>query len=356
MCSSNEIRLEKLVKYDNIRAFEKHLKDASPNHFSNLYLVLGKEALECQEAVNLLMRHLLPGKEREIAFTSFEGSTVIEEKLLTELYSNSFFASKRAIAIYNADKLKKQVQDSLENYVDRPSRSHFLILIAPTLQRNSSFYKKAERIGFVLDLPEIKPWEKEKRTLEWLNKQVTSARRQISHQACQCLIKYIGCDQHLLTQELEKLFCYIGDRKEVTTQDISAVCSIFSNETIWQLGEAVFCCDTTRTLRITRALLNESGNGLLPLLRQLRTQLQTGYQISLILAYGGGAAEIALEFPYMKGHILERHMQLALHYGVERFKRGLLAIDKTELQVKNSQLEDSLLAELLMIKLTPNSG
>lgn len=53
----------------------------------------------------------------------------------------------------------------------------------------------------------------------------------------------------------------------------------------------------------------------------------------------------------MKGTILERHCQVARHYGLERFKGGLLKIDEAELQAKNSFPERKLL-ETLIVRLT----
>lgn len=340
------------MKYDNIRAFEKHVEGASPNHFSNVYLILVKEYSECQEAIQFLLKALFPQQIREGDVTIYDGSSATSEDILTELNSPSFFSATRAVWIQQADKLKKSVQEALESYMAHPLRSMYLILTAPTLAKNSTFYKAAEKNGIVLDLPELKAWEKEKRLIEWVSKQASTARKVMAHPACQHFVKQIGGDQNLIASEFEKLLCFIGDKKEITIQDISTICSSLPTETIWQLGESIFRRDTQNALRTARLLLSENGSSLLPFLRQLRSQFQTGYQISQILARGGNASEVSQEYPYMKGQILDRNIQMAQHYGVSRYKRGLLAIDDTELQVKNSQIEEDLLAELLIIKLT----
>ena len=338
------------VKYNTIRAFEKHLEGAAPNHFSQTYLILGKEAFDCKEALEVLLRRLFP-THRSQAVSFFEGGSVVAEDILSELNSVSFLAERRGFIIQQADKLKKNVQEALDAYIARPQRSHFLILIAPSLLKTSTFYKKIEKEGIVLDLPECKPWEKEKHLVEWAGKQVTSAHKSISYQACQCLVKSTGTDPSILMQELDKLICFIGDRKEITVQDIYAVCTALDTETIWRLGEAIFRFESRSAVSICNKLLLDS-NALLPLLRQIRSQFQTGYQISTILDGGGGMAEVAQEFSYMKGQILERNISLARQYGSDRYKQGLLAIDDAEMQCKNSQIEDSLLAELLIFKLS----
>lgn len=340
------------MRYDNLRAFEKHLEGAKPHHFSPLYFIVGKDAFDCQEAIKLLLRFLLPSQEsKELTLSQFEGPLVEERELGNALYNFSFFAKIRVIWIEQADKLKKSIQENLEKYFAHPSSGHYLLLSCSGWQKNTSFYKAAEKEGIILDFAELKPWEKEQKLAEWLNKQATASRKLISYPVCQSLIKRIGNDQSLLKQEIEKLICYSGEKKEITLQDVEAVCPLQSVETIWQLGEALFRRDTPAALHMTSSLLAE-GQSLLPLLRQIRSQFQTEIQISLLLAQGKGGAEIAQEFPYLKGQILDRHIRYAQQYGVEGFKRGLLALDATEIRVKNSSIDETILAELLILKLT----
>lgn len=340
------------MRYDNLRSFEKHLQETAPSHLNSLYLIMGKDLFECQEAFQLLLRFLLPSQEmREFGLTIFEGLQVEESELGNALYSGSFFAKSRVIWIQQAEKLKKSVQEDLEKYFSRSQRDLYLVLSAAGWQKNTSFYKALEKDGVILDLAEAKPWEKEKRLVEWLNKQATAARKLMSYQVCQLLVKRTGHDQALLLQELEKLICYGGDKKEITAEDIEALCPRLQVDSIWQLGEALFRRDSAAALQMAQALLTE-GQALLPLLRQIRSQFQTEYQVCLLLAQGKQTQDIAQEFPYMKGQILDRHLQQARQYGLESFKKGLLALDAAEMRAKNSLVDERILLELLMMQLT----
>lgn len=341
------------MKYDNIRAFEKHLESASSIYFSSTYSIVGKEGFECKEAIDLLLRYLFP-REQERSLYVYEGSSVSLDDLMTELNSMSFLVPRKAVLINQADKLKKNAQETLERYMVNPQRSSYLILNAATLSKATSFYKTIEKEGVVLELAELKPWEKEKRLVEWLNKKAATARKIVSHQVCQLLVKQTNNDQLLLSQEFEKLLCYIGDRGEITFADVESICTHAFVESVWQLGEAIFRFDTASAILISQGLLLE-GQAVLPLLRQIRNQFQTGYQISLILYHGGSSSDVNQEFPYMKGQILDRHIQLAQQYEASRFKQGLLLIDEAEMQAKNSLIDDSLLVEMLIMKLShPN--
>lgn len=340
------------MRYDNLRAFEKHLEEAAPQKYKPVYFVLGKDSFECHEASQLLLRFLLPAQDmREFALSVFEGAQVDEIELGNALYSGSFFAKSRVIWIQQGEKLKKSVQENLEKYFSRPQHGQYLLLSATGWAKNTTFYKAAEKDGVILDLAEVKPWEKEKRLVEWVNKQVTAARKLIAYPVCQLLVKYSGNDQALLIQEIEKLLCYCCDKKEITAKDVEAICTRQHVESIWQLGESIFRRDSATALQVSHSLLTD-GQPLLPLLRQIRSQFQTEYQVCLMLAQGKQSQDIAQEFPYMKGQILERHIQQARQYGLTAFKQGLLALDAAEMRTKNSSIDERILLELLMMQLT----
>ncbi|MFI0434750.1 MAG: DNA polymerase III subunit delta [Parachlamydiaceae bacterium] len=340
------------MRYDHLQAFEKYLEGADSQNISPFYLIVGKDAVDTQHAIDLLLDLLLPrGKNREFALTMFDGAGVEEVSLSQALESGSFFAKSQVMYIRHLDKAKKSIQELLEKCLSRPQSGHSLVLTAATWSKNHSFYKAMEKKGVIVDLPDLKPWEKEKQLVGWVNKEAAAKRKLISYQACQLLVKRMGNDQSLLIQEIEKLICYCGDRKEISEEDIKAIscCEHFS--TIWQLGEAIFSFNSSAALQIVRSFLTE-GQPLLPLLRQIRSQFQTQYQVALLLAQGKEPQEIAQQFSYMKGQILERNIEQANRYGLKSFKLGMLAIDEAEMRTKNSAIDDHILLELLMMQLT----
>lgn len=338
------------MKCDNLRAFEKHLEESVPHHFHPLYVIAGKEPFECQEALQLLLRFLLP-KEKELGLQTFDGTKVEESLLWTALRSPSLFTATRVISIQQADKLKKSIQMELTASFLQPSPSQYLILSGLNWQKNTSFYKAVEQAGFVLEFAEIKPWEKERRLADWINKQVAAERKIMAYPVCQALVKHVGLDQTLLSQELNKLLCYCYDKQEITLQDLQAICTFHPEESIWQLGEAIFQRKSSVALHLVQLFLLDGQAGL-PLLRQLRAQFQTQYQLCTLLAQGKNTHDISQEFPYMKGSILERNIRQAQAYGLEALHQGLLAIDATELRLKNDNIQEDILLERLILQLT----
>jgi len=339
------------MKYTNFKAFERHLESTDAKLLADIYMITGKDAFERKTAVDKLVETLLKGqKNPELALKVFDGNKLPVNSLMDELNALPFFAEKRIVHIQDADGIVKKDTLAIENYFANPNRTLCLILSASAIASTTTFHKKAEKAGIILDIPEEKPWEKEKSSSEWMLSKVASEGKKIAPQAAQMLQKQLGTDHALLHSELEKLFCYIGDRQEITPDDVSSISASVNVENTWQLCDAIFSRNANAALRIAKGLLAD-GVPFLGLLRQIRTQVQTDYQIGCMLASGGTAADVSHQFPYMRGQILDRHIQAAQAYGLQRFKKSMLKIDETESLMKNSQGEEDFLAEMLIIKM-----
>jgi DNA polymerase III subunit delta len=340
------------LKYTNIRAFEKHLADASPHHFGELYLILSKDAFVRHQTVNHLLSVMAPASARqEFSITSFDCGEISIDDLFQELESFSLFSNKRIISLQHLDKASKAFNDKLEAYLGPGRLPATLVISSSALSANTKLFKKIEKLGIILDIPEEKPWEKERSAQEWLITHAAAQNKKLDGQAAHVLIKQIGTDPALLHQELEKLICYTEGRKEITSPDIHAICSTVNIETIWQLGDAIFRRDAGTALRISKGLLDD-GTAFLGLLRQIRAQFETKFQIATLLASGGSPSDVTHFFPYMKGSILDQHVQAAKNYGLQKLKEGLLKIDEMEIKAKNSQADPDILNEILMTRLT----
>ena len=340
------------MKFNNIKAFEKHLASASPEHLCQLYFILGKEGFERKAAFEKLRTYYFKGQKADaFSVKTFEGERFSLAELMGELNAGALFAKKRIVLLQDAEKLDKASMQRLEGYFEKPNNSICLVISAASVNHSTNFYKKGEMAGIVLEMAEEKPWEKEKSIHLWIAEVLAAENRRISQPASQRLVKLLGPQQSVLQNELQKLICYIGDRKEIQVEDIAAITTTLSVETGWQLGDAIFGRDTASALRISKSMLND-GVPFILLLRQLRSQFQTGMHISGILAQGGTPGDITEKLPNLRGVILERNMRMAQGYGLKRYKEGLLKIDEIELQSKNSGIDHDLLAELVIIKLT----
>lgn len=337
------------MRYDNSQAFGKHVNSAGARHIALIYLLVSKNGMEITEAVDLIKKIL--GNIDQLIFSA---ESLRLPLLLDELQTISAFSPKRLVVLRQSEQLQKAAIQALTAYFAKPNPQVHLILTASAVDKRTAFYKAAETGGVILDIPEEKPWVREKTIQRWLREKVYRDGKQIEPQACEALLQQIGTDQDLLNQEVQKLYCYIGDRAVITGQDVSKISSSVNIDDIWKLGEAIFDGNAAVALEVFKALLDD-GAPFLTLLRQLRSQFQSSFQICTLLTSGKGRDEVAKQFPYLTPNLLARKLQVAEKYGRAAFKKGLLAIDETEYKVKNSAADETLLGEMLVAKLSTKS-
>ena len=340
------------MKLNSARAFEKHLEDAYPQHFSNLYLILIKEDDErylCVKTAETALSRILSNPKMS---TLIRPATKWKMgNLLGELQSPGFFDAVRLLIVQEIENYSKEDLDELHEYLKKPNPAVKLVLSSATLSRASNFYKHCEKIGVILELAEEKPWEKEKNVSEWLLHRLKQNNKTWQPEALQTLLRQIGPNKAILEQEVFKLVCYVGDRPSISREDVAAICLTQNVQNTWLFGESLLKKDFKTALEASRGAISDGAN-IIQVMRLLRSQFTTQLQIATILENGMGPAEVISQYPYMKGSLLERNLQIAGQLGSDKLKKGVLEIDKTELLAKNSQEDSQLLADQLIFNLT----
>ena len=169
--------------------------------------------------------------------------------------------------------------------------------------------------------------------------------------AVRMLVSYAGGDQGVLNNELLKLIAYVDQRETITSEDVSKLSTQLSDETGWQLAEAVFQLQIPKALGLVNHLLM-SGEPALSLLAQLRSQMRSQMLICSVLQSGGSPQDVGRHIPYLKGQLLQKKCQAAKEYGLDRCRRGLLVLDEADRLAKNSVGDLKVLMERLVIQLT----
>ena len=86
--------------------------------------------------------------------------------------------------------------------------------------------------------------------------------KQLSPDALQYLVDFVGGDSGTLSNELEKLCCYTGNAPEITLNDCLAIISRTQEALSWEFTGAVVENNRAKALAILAKLLNQKENGM----------------------------------------------------------------------------------------------
>ncbi|MFA5689454.1 MAG: DNA polymerase III subunit delta [Kiritimatiellales bacterium] len=176
---------------------------------------------------------------------------------------------------------------------------HHLIISAPGIDRRSAFYKICEAAGKVevYDLPE-QNYKKRPLIRERAKKMFTDVNCRIPEDALDLFLDKVGMDTRQLAMEAEKLELYIGDRKEITAEDVQAITSSSAEAVGWDFTDALGERRLDEALRILRQLIfqNEAPvaimfavEGQFQNMMQYRAYIDQGW---LKIGSGFGAASV----------------------------------------------------------------
>lgn len=303
-----------------------------------MHLIVSREKEESQRALYDLLRGY------RYPVTHFYSETFTPNGFLQEVETLPFLSQEKGVVIHELDQVSETGQKTLLKYLEKPSPWISIFLTALDLPATHKIAKLIEKKGKVLRFKDEKPWEKEKRLTNWLIAEAEQEGCSLSREASFTLVR--GVESEMLLQELSKLICYVGENRRINLEDVKTLSLLNSHETIWQLADAIMGKEVLRALKIGKELLEE-GVAIFSLLAHLRSQFSNG--IDLLKAAEQGQA--AQQFPYLKGNLLEKKLQMLKKQGIERLKQAVILIFDSEIQVKNSSIDSSLLLELLTIKL-----
>ncbi len=333
------------MKYQNLSAFEKHLQQAAKVHLSRVFLVISSCPYERKKIVEKIIVAIRT-EQRDVHFHTQEASPGSLEEQINGLNTFSLLSGKQVLYLDSIDKLKKNGLVLLAEYVAHPSPFAYLLLGASTSKALSELYAKGKKELIVCDLSEEKPWDRKDRLRRTLLDKAVKAGKQLSGDAVGYLLENIGLNLSGLEQELVKLITYVGDRREITLQDVHVLCGVQKSLNAWQLAEAIVWKES-----LPRSEEPVDLAMLLSLFSPLRLQLQQGLILSVLVERGAAQEEIVHYLPMVKPAALEKMMLIVKRRHSGFFKRALDLLFDIELLTKNSSFEPGLLLDLVLTKM-----
>jgi len=334
------------VKYQNLPAFEKHLEQAAKVHLSPLYLVISSCDYERRKIIDKIVSAIRT-KEGKVDFQRQDATQEGIEEAIEGLNTTSLWEGKQVLYLDGIEKCKKGSLQLLTQYVARPSPFAYLLLGASSSKSLTDLYTQGKKELISCDLSQEKPWDRKDRFKRYLEEKVAKAGKRLHREAAEHLLEHVGLDLASLEQEIDKLITYLGESREITLKETLALCASQKEFSFWQLAEAVIWSDVPPKIE-EKMTLSE----LLPMITQLRSQLQQGLTLGILLERKTSPTEIASYFPGVKPTLLEKRVPLCRRYPSALFKRALDLLFEMELQAKNSSLEASLLLDLFLSRWT----
>lgn len=320
---------------------KKIMQDIKENTFERFYLLYGSEDYLKHQYRDKLVKALVD-IEDNMNYSRFEGKKLSVNELLDTGDTLPFFAENRVIVVENSGLFKKTPEGFEKRLANFPDTTHVIFVESEVDGRNKlvNWFKKN---GYKTEMKA--PSEGEIR--KWIAKLCKDEGKQIYENAVEYFIGSVGLDMLLIKNELEKLFAYVGDRNEITMEDVREICVNEADDTLYAMIDAIGNRNQQEALVLYRNLLELKQEPLF-ILSQLARNVRKMMEISALIKDGKSPDEIASVAGVPKW-TLNRYKTQIRNNSKESFIRMLDECASTEASIKTGLVRDIVGVELLIV-------
>lgn len=262
-----------------------------------------------------------------------------------------FGSEKKLIIVKQAEKLKdKKEKKEIVSYFESPAEFTVLVFLHEGTITNptSEPYKTLANQGYLFEAKELKG----KSLIDWLISTVEKSGKTISYDNAQLLTDISGENRNTLESQLEKIFIYVGDNKDITIESIRGLSTSLKQYTIFDLQNAIGKKNKSAALKVVFNLLK---NGMEPIqviamLNKYFTSLARLNELTTSNTNEFQVARIMGTHPfYLKDYYNARKM-----YSDKHLTAAFSALLKADLSIKTTSLDDYTLLGVLIAEIIPD--
>lgn len=227
-------------------AVEKIINDWKKKQFKPVYWIEGEEDYYIDKLINYAEHHILSEAEAGFNLTVFYGKDANWADVTNACMRYPMFAERQVVLLKEAQQMKEI--DKLTGYIDNPLNSTIFVVgyKEKKIDGKTKFAKLIKQKAEYFLSEKIKDYK----LGEWIQSMITEHGLTIDPKARALLEDHIGNDLNRLQNEIEKLSVNLGDRKNISEDDIETYVGISKEYNAFELQDAFGKKDLPRAVRI----------------------------------------------------------------------------------------------------------
>lgn len=316
----------------------------------NLFLFLGEEELIIHNKID---KEIVNTGADIFNIKSYDMEEVNVSKALNDASTPPFLCDSKVVIIKNPVFLTKnpcEIKHNIKafmNYLKDPSPFTCLIIDATDtmLDNSKECVKLLLKVAIVNNTRKLQPVEAE----GWLKRQFSLMGIQIKDETVKLFFNRIGKNLLNAKNEVDKLVCYIGDRKQVTNQDVTECVIKEIENDVYQLTNAIVAQDHNRIINIYEDLIQagKSAQELFSLIARSMIQILV---VKKMLREGYKLPEITSSLKVSSGRATYL-MKDAKSFSWQVLEDNVLRLEELDYKIKSGQVEISTGLEFLLFNI-----
>jgi DNA polymerase-3 subunit delta len=258
-----------IIHYTKLNAHLTSSSKGKGGFDAPVFLLFGEEVIY-KSALETLLDILVPASDRKFAYDPFDGCRENVPAAIRYLNTYSLSGGRKVVALLDSDIFYSKPRESvssetvktsaasdgivdttdtseqlIEALTDGFPKNHFLIITAEMVDRRRRLFKIINDLGLIVDCSVPKGDRQADRAVQQsvlaMKKQeiLGKSNKTISNAAFAALYELTGFDLRTFSNNLLKLVDFIGERQEITEEDVLGVLRRTKQDPIYEFTNAV---------------------------------------------------------------------------------------------------------------------
>ncbi len=254
---------------------DRFVSEVQARRLRAAYVFVGDEAFfrrRCREAI---LQHLVPPELRDFSLFDFDLAETDLAEILDRARTPSLMAPFQVFFVRGVKTLfgrgsNEEKLAAIEAYCKDPNPDAVLLFVADhisipadarrmDLTDKERYQRIRETMGEYCGIVELARVE-EGEAVRWIGEYCATRDVKIDPDGARELVDALGGDMMMISNELEKLILYAGDKKRITLGDVETMVLAAKQRSLYELTDAISAKDRVRALEVLDAILS-TGEG-----------------------------------------------------------------------------------------------
>lgn len=314
-------------------------EDIKNKSYHHVYLLYGEEDY-LKRLYRDSLKNSIVEADDEMNYSYYEGNGVDLLQVREIADTLPFFQDYRLVVMENSG-LFKSASD-MADYLPQMPETTILVFVEKEVDKRNRLYKYVSKQELAV---EMKPMSGRDMKL-WVAGELKTSGKKMRENTMDYLLSLIDNGMINVRNELDKLVAYVGEREEITGEDVDAIASVQVTGQIFQMMDAVASGKKDQTMKLYHDLL-ELRESPMSILYLLSRHFNILLQLKDTQGMAKGEMAKAVGVPVFA---VGRYQSQSRQFTREQLRTMLEQCVETEYLFKRGRMGDQMGVELLLVQ------
>ncbi|GAX60824.1 DNA polymerase III delta subunit [Candidatus Scalindua japonica] len=292
--------------------------------------------------------------------------------IIDEAKTAPMFGKHKLLIVENADNLLVKYQERISEYIKNPFRINCLVLEVLSIDKRTRIAKAMNsKQGILIECGQLfdrpAPWETKKpeydsELTKWIVMHAGNYDKTMNLKSAFCLMERTGNSLAIIDRQLDALSIFVGDRKEISIEDIKMFSGVGHREKLFNLLDAIGMKNSISAVKMAENIFNigmenerktitfDPKSIAITIVISAHKRMKDLWKIIRVLDKGGNKNDV-LEKTTVNRPFVDKMIKQARNFKEEEMPEKWKYMLEADLLCKTSRLSPTLIVDQLIARL-----